>query len=67
MEKFLEIALFLLIFQIINSFLLYPQTRDIQFDHIAMEDGLSNNYVFCILQERERFKWFGTASGLNCS
>ncbi|UFH53580.1 two-component regulator propeller domain-containing protein [Spirosoma sp. KNUC1025] len=36
-----------------------------QFDHLSVKDGLSNNSVNCILQDREGFMWFGTNDGLN--
>ena len=35
------------------------------FEHLSVEDGLSNNSVNCILQDREGFMWFGTNDGLN--
>lgn len=35
------------------------------FDHLSIKDGLSNNSVNCILQDREGFMWFGTNEGLN--
>ena len=35
------------------------------FDHLSVNDGLSNNSVLCILQDREGFMWFGTDDGLN--
>ncbi len=36
-----------------------------QFDHLSVENGLSNNSVSCILQDREGYMWFGTNDGLN--
>ncbi|AKD56782.1 hybrid sensor histidine kinase/response regulator transcription factor [Spirosoma radiotolerans] len=36
-----------------------------QFDHLSVRDGLSNNSVNCILQDREGFIWLGTSEGLN--
>ncbi|RYF65632.1 MAG: hybrid sensor histidine kinase/response regulator, partial [Cytophagaceae bacterium] len=36
-----------------------------QFDHLSVKDGLSNNSVNCILQDREGFIWLGTNEGLN--
>jgi signal transduction histidine kinase/ligand-binding sensor domain-containing protein/DNA-binding response OmpR family regulator len=36
-----------------------------QFEHLSVTDGLSNNSVNCIIQDREGFMWFGTAEGLN--
>ncbi|MBD2702040.1 response regulator [Spirosoma sp. BT702] len=36
-----------------------------QFEHLSVKDGLSDNSVNCILQDREGFMWFGTNDGLN--
>ena len=36
-----------------------------QFEHLSVKDGLSNNSINCILQDREGFMWFGTNDGLN--
>ncbi|MFD2571468.1 two-component regulator propeller domain-containing protein [Spirosoma soli] len=41
------------------------QRIDNQFEHLSVKDGLSNNSVNCILQDREGFMWFGTNDGLN--
>ncbi len=35
------------------------------FEHLSTKDGLSNNSVNCILQDREGYMWFGTNDGLN--
>lgn len=35
------------------------------FRHYEVEDGLSNNTVITILQDRYGFMWFGTSDGLN--
>lgn len=42
-----------------------PQPLSNQFEHLSVEDGLSNNLVNCMLQDREGFMWFGTNNGLN--
>ena len=34
-----------------------PQTLDIKFDHITNEEGLTNNYVIEILQDKFGFIW----------
>lgn len=38
---------------------------DIEFDHYATKDGLSNGYIHTILQDSRGFTWIGTANGLN--
>jgi signal transduction histidine kinase/ligand-binding sensor domain-containing protein len=35
------------------------------FRHYQVEEGLSNNTVFCSVQGRNGFMWFGTKNGLN--
>lgn len=35
------------------------------FRHYQVENGLSNNSVYCILQDKNGFVWFGTKDGLN--
>lgn len=39
--------------------------QPLQFEHLSVQQGLSNNDVICIYQDREGFMWFGTANGLN--
>jgi ligand-binding sensor domain-containing protein len=39
--------------------------RRIQFRHLNIGDGLSQNTVRCIVQDRVGFMWFGTEDGLN--
>lgn len=41
------------------------QVSDISFDHIFLEDGLSQSIVKCILQDYQGFMYFGTEDGLN--
>jgi ligand-binding sensor domain-containing protein/signal transduction histidine kinase len=36
-----------------------------RFDHISIEEGLSESVVPCILQDNKGFLWFGTQDGLN--
>ncbi|MEO8597472.1 MAG: two-component regulator propeller domain-containing protein [Candidatus Solibacter sp.] len=37
----------------------------LRFDHLTTAEGLSNDSVFSILQDRHGFLWFGTQGGLN--
>jgi ligand-binding sensor domain-containing protein len=35
------------------------------FDHLTINEGLSHNTVYCILQDRHGYIWMGTKNGLN--
>ena len=39
--------------------------NNLRFEHINMNNGLSNNSVTCFLQDTQGFIWIGTGSGLN--
>ena len=39
--------------------------RDLKFTHLTTKDGLAQNNVVAILQDRQGFMWFGTGEGLN--
>jgi CheY-like chemotaxis protein/ligand-binding sensor domain-containing protein/AraC-like DNA-binding protein len=45
----------------------WPATSQthIQFTHYSVDDGLSENNVLCMLQDRKGIMWFGTYDGLN--
>ncbi len=53
-----------LLFFILHRFT-YPQISDISFDHIFLEEGLSQSIVKCMLQDHGGFMYFGTEDGLN--
>jgi signal transduction histidine kinase/ligand-binding sensor domain-containing protein/DNA-binding response OmpR family regulator len=53
------------IFLILIPVLAYAQNRDLRFDHLTVDDGLSANTVLCILQDSRGFLWIGTYDGLN--
>jgi ligand-binding sensor domain-containing protein len=38
---------------------------DLRFDHLTMDDGLSESIVLAIAQDPDGYLWFGTADGLN--
>ncbi len=44
---------------------LSAQRDQLRFEHLSVEDGLSQNRVYAILQDRLGFMWFGTQQGLN--
>ncbi len=41
------------------------QRKNVRFEHLSREDGLSQSFVSTILQDRNGFMWFGTQKGLN--
>ncbi|MFW5972965.1 MAG: ligand-binding sensor domain-containing protein, partial [Bacteroidota bacterium] len=43
----------------------HPYSDSPRFDRLSMDDGLSSDDVFAVLQNREGFMWFGTKDGLN--
>lgn len=49
-------------------FLILPFTllaQTIEFRNYTVRDGLSNNKVNCLIQDRQGFLWFGSEDGLN--
>lgn len=53
------------LFCVVYATALYAQPRDIRFDHITIEQGLSNFSINDIVQDRQGFLWFATEDGLN--
>ena len=41
------------------------QTQDFRFQHITIEQGLSQSTVYAVVQDTSGFMWFGTRDGLN--
>ncbi len=37
----------------------------IYFDHLTIQEGLSHNSVYCLLQDQNGYIWIGTQNGLN--
>lgn len=56
------------LFSIIYAFCVltnFAQNRSMKFEHLTVEDGLSNNFVYCTMEDNDGYIWFGTENGLN--
>ncbi|MFZ0453229.1 MAG: two-component regulator propeller domain-containing protein [Ignavibacteriaceae bacterium] len=60
----LRLSSILLAFLFISSTRIFAQHK-YNFEHISIPDGLSNNSVNCVVQDRYGFLWVATTDGLN--
>jgi ligand-binding sensor domain-containing protein len=64
-QEFYQLLLcFILSFFFIPSLLLAEETA-LKFRKLTIDDGLSQNAIQCIIQDRQGFMWFGSKDGLN--
>jgi len=58
-----------IIFLLLNTFFVgatvMAQNNSIKFEHLSIEQGLSQSTINTILQDSQGFMWFGTIDGLN--
>ena len=59
MKRLFFLTLFL------QSLLIFAQNSQVQFTNYTIDDGLSLSSVYCILEDKQGFMWFGTEDGLN--
>ncbi len=59
--KFYKNPLFLLLFV---NYLIFPQGNSIRFESLSLQNGVSLNLTYSILQDRQGYVWFGTMYGL---
>jgi len=55
----------LVLFFIVCTAVFGSRAQTISFNHLSVENGLSNNSVLSITQDRTGFLWFGTRLGVN--
>ncbi len=61
-KKYLRLSV-LLLFLVVPDFL-KGQSNNFHFEYITITEGLPHNTVFCLLQDKFGFMWFGTEDGL---
>ena len=63
--KFLNTIISLIFFKTLFVVNLFSQQVEIRFNHLSINDGLSQSTVYCILQDNQGYIWAGTQDGLN--
>lgn len=43
----------------------WAQIKDLRFQNVSLQEGLSHEKVYCTLQDSKGFMWFGTRNGLS--
>jgi len=66
MNKHPKILVLIIILLIHFTGFIYSQAEQYKFRHLTTKEGLSSNYVYCIIKDSTGFMWFGTGNGLNC-
>lgn len=56
--------LFLSLFLLLSLSVLYSKNTQLYFDNFTTEEGLSDNYINCILQDKSGWMWIGTGMGI---
>ena len=56
----------ILTFLLVFCTLIVTAGKPLSFAKYQVEEGLSHNTVWCVLQDSYGFMWFGTRDGLNC-
>ncbi|MBU0764445.1 MAG: SpoIIE family protein phosphatase [Bacteroidetes bacterium] len=62
--RFSKISILFLLVLLFRSFSMAQQDK-VKFNHISIDQGLSQSSIYCILQDKTGFLWFGTLDGAN--
>ncbi len=63
--RFIYNLLIITLFLLLSPTLIFPQSTDINFEQIFLDQGLSQSIVKSICQDKYGFMYFGTEDGLN--
>ena len=58
-------SVYLLFFMLLLWSQFEASGQNVTFDHLTIDQGLSNNTVYAIAEDQDGFLWFGTRDGLN--
>src|ERR1035437_2723215 len=64
MPKFFKISIFVFLHFLLPG-ISNAQKSNMTFRHLTTDDGLSQDHILDILQDRRGFMWFATIDGLN--
>lgn len=65
MKNFIIKLATMLILYSMSTSTIFAQYREIEFERITLEQGLSQSGIYCVIQDSRGFMWFGTQDGLN--
>jgi signal transduction histidine kinase/ligand-binding sensor domain-containing protein len=63
-KNIVQSALFIVILFFVSISESYTQNKVLRFEHLTVENGLSQNTIHGILEDKYGFMWFGTWAGL---
>ncbi|MBV6438686.1 MAG: Sensor histidine kinase RcsC [Saprospiraceae bacterium] len=60
------LSAFHILMDVFISFSCFSQASTVRFRHLSVEDGLTSNYVTCMMQDQKGLMWIGGWKGLDC-
>ena len=65
MKIIIKTWMFIVFYVFISDKNINAQNESLRFERLGLEEGLSNDNINAILQDRKGFIWIGTMDGLN--